>query len=169
MKPFGERQSRDLEQYLTGILSELRPPTDGGNKGIRYMLERGKRITHPHIKLALIESYPQVAEELVDGLVVANDDVALLEGSPSGTDPEKLGASKGAVRRRGAEQGRRNAIRESLERMALLFKVPRPGYRWSRPQVLFYGKSTILISRPMVTYHDHHSHHIPHVWRKSVR
>lgn len=169
MKHFGERQSRDLEQYLTGILSELRPPTVGGNKGVRYMLERGKRITRLYIKSTLTESCPPVAEELVDGLVVANDDAALPEGPSSGIDPEKLGASEAAVRRRAAEQDRRDAIRRSLERMALFFKPPQPGYLWSRPQVLFYGKSTALISRPMVTYHNHHSHHIPHVWRESIR
>jgi len=42
VKPLGERQSRDLEQYLTGVLTELRPRTSGQKKGVQHILERGK-------------------------------------------------------------------------------------------------------------------------------
>ena len=48
VKPLGGRQSRDLEQYLTAVLNELRPRGEGQEKGVRYMLERGKQITHLH-------------------------------------------------------------------------------------------------------------------------
>jgi len=46
VKPLGERPTRDLEQYLTGVLNELCPRTSGRKKGVQYMLERGERITH---------------------------------------------------------------------------------------------------------------------------
>ena len=113
--------------------------------------------------------FSTVVRELDDGLVVTNDSFALMDGSSSGVDPEDLDASKAAVKHRAAEHARRGAIRRSLERMTLFFKRPRPRYLWSRPQVLFYGKPTALISRPMITYQNHHSHHIPRVWRKGIR
>ena len=47
----GKRQWRDLEQYLTAILNELRPRQSGQARGVRHMLERGKQITHLHTKL----------------------------------------------------------------------------------------------------------------------
>jgi len=47
----GERPWRDLDQYLTAILKELRPWRSGQRRGVRYMLERGKRTTHLHTKL----------------------------------------------------------------------------------------------------------------------
>jgi len=88
-----------------------------------------------------------VTQELENGLVVVNDDCALLEGPPNEIDPGELDASKMAAERRAVEQGRREAIRGSLERMTLFFRRPEPGYFWSRPQVLFYGKLTDLISK----------------------
>lgn len=90
-----------------------------------------------------------VAEELEDGLVVINDDFALLDGPSNEIDPEELDASEAAVKRRIAEQARRDGIRRSLERMTLLFRLPEPGYLWSRPQVLFFGKSIIWTSKPI--------------------
>ena len=50
VKPLGERPTRDLEQYLTGVLNELCPRTGSRKKGVQYMLERGKRITHLYTK-----------------------------------------------------------------------------------------------------------------------
>ena len=47
-KPLGERPSRDLEQYLTGILNELRPRQRGQERGVQHTLERGKLATHLH-------------------------------------------------------------------------------------------------------------------------
>ena len=41
---------------------------------------------------------------------------------------------------------RRQGVRGSLERMTLLFTAPKSGSFWSRPQVLFFGELTILIS-----------------------
>ena len=90
--------------------------------------------------MTLTELCFPVAQELENGLVVANDDFALLEGSSNETDPEELDASEMAAKHRTTEQVRREAVRRSLERMTLFFKRPGPGYRWSRPQVLFYGK-----------------------------
>jgi len=84
-----------------------------------------------------------VAEELEDELVVVNDDFVLLDGPSNEIDPEELDASAGAVRRRAAEKARRGGIRQSLERMTLFFRLPGPEYLFSRPQVLFFGKSII--------------------------
>jgi len=42
VKSLGERECRDLEQYLTAILNELRPRDSGQMRGVRYTLERGK-------------------------------------------------------------------------------------------------------------------------------
>ena len=78
-----------------------------------------------------------------------NDGPALLDGPSNEADPEELDASAKAANHRRVEQARRGAIRGSLERMALLFKVPRPKVLWSGPQVLFFGKSTALISKLM--------------------
>ena len=47
------RQSRDIEQYLTSILNELHPPLSGQMRGIRYTVERGKRITPLSTRLML--------------------------------------------------------------------------------------------------------------------
>ena len=47
----GKRKWRDLEQYLTAILNELRPRQSGQERGVRHMLERGKEITHLRTKL----------------------------------------------------------------------------------------------------------------------
>jgi hypothetical protein len=90
-----------------------------------------------------------VAEELEKELVVVNDNFALLDGRSTEIDPEELDDSEEGVRRRIAEQVRRGAVRGGLERMSLFFKVPKPGFLWSKPQVLFFGKSTTLISKPM--------------------
>ena len=90
-----------------------------------------------------------VAQELENGLVVVNGDFALIEGPPNEVDPRELDASEMAAKRRTVEQGRREAIRGSLERMTLFFRRPEPGYLWSRPQVLFYGELTVLISKPI--------------------
>ena len=46
VKSLGERQSRDTEQYLIGILNALRPRQRGQQRGVQHMLDRGKRITH---------------------------------------------------------------------------------------------------------------------------
>ena len=46
VKPLGERQSRDSEQYLIGVLNALRPRQRGQQRGVQHMLDRGKRITH---------------------------------------------------------------------------------------------------------------------------
>ena len=80
---------------------------------------------------------------------MVNDEFALQDGPPTEIDPNELDASPEAVRRRIVEKGRRGAIRNTLERMTLLFKVPEPEYLWTRPQVLFFGKSTALISKPI--------------------
>jgi hypothetical protein len=150
VKPLGERPCRDLEQYLTGVLNELCPRTGGRRKGVRYMLERGKRITHLCTKMnANQPSRYIVAQELENGLVAVNDEFALLEGPLNEIHPGGLDASEIAVKRRAVEQGRREAIRGSLERMTLLFRRPKPGYLWSRPQVLFYGQPTVLIAKPI--------------------
>jgi len=93
--------------------------------------------------------YYTVAQELENGLVAVSDDFALLEGPPNEVNPRELDASGMAAKRRAVEQGRREAIRGSLERMTLFFRRPEPGYLWSRPQVLFYGKPTALISKPI--------------------
>jgi len=90
-----------------------------------------------------------VANELDRELVIVNGDFALLDGPSNEVDPEKLDNSEQAAKRRAAEKERRDAIRGSLERMTLFFKLPHPGTLWSRPQVLFFGKSTILITKPM--------------------
>ena len=78
-----------------------------------------------------------------------NDDFALLDGPSNEVDLEKLDVSQAAVKRRLAEQTRRGAIRGSLERMTLLFKIPTPNFQWSRPQTLFLGKSTAFISKSL--------------------
>ena len=52
-KPLGDRSCRELEQYLTGVLKELRPRVVGEKRGIRYTLERGQRITHLYKTLML--------------------------------------------------------------------------------------------------------------------
>lgn len=90
---------------------------------------------------------PTVAEELENELVAANDEPALMDGPGNGIDPEELDASPEAAKRRIVEQARRAAVRESLERMTLLFKIPNPGFLWSRPQTLFFGKLTALTSK----------------------
>ena len=100
--------------------------------------------------------FSTVAQELESELVAVNDDFALLDGHPNEVDLEKLDDSEGAAERRIKEQGRREAIRRSLERMTLLFRVPRPRTLWSRPQVLFYGKLTTSISKP--------TRHLPRVF-----
>ena len=76
-----------------------------------------------------------------------NGSFALLDGHSNEIDPEGLDGSEEGAKRRVTEQGRREAIRGSLERMTLLFKVPAPGHLWSRPQVLFFGEPTTLISK----------------------
>ena len=43
-----KRPYRDLEQYLIGVLNELCPRPSGQERGVRYLLERGKRFTHLH-------------------------------------------------------------------------------------------------------------------------
>jgi len=58
VKPLGERPSRDLEQYLIAILNELRPRIGGQKKGAKYMLERGKRVTHPRVKFVSTKPCP---------------------------------------------------------------------------------------------------------------
>jgi len=78
---------------------------------------------------------------------VVNDGFALLEGPSNEVDPEKLDVSEAAVNRRLKEQARRGAIRGSLERMTLFFKIPTAKFQWSRPQALVLGKSTTLISK----------------------
>ena len=93
--------------------------------------------------------FPTVAEELDNELVIANEGFALLDGPSNEIDPEELDNSERAVKRRIAEKARRDAIRRSLERMTLFFKVPEPGLLWSRPQTLFFGESTILIAKRM--------------------
>ena len=45
-KELGYRPCRDLEQYLAGVLNELRPRISGQRRGIQYTLERGKPTTH---------------------------------------------------------------------------------------------------------------------------
>ena len=75
-----------------------------------------------------------------------NDDFALQGGHVNEVDPEELDASEEGVARRLKEQVRRASIRRSLERMTLYFKLPAPGYLWSRPQVLIFGGSTTCIS-----------------------
>ena len=45
-KQLGKRPCRDLEQYLTGIITELRPWQKGEKRGIQFTLERSKPITH---------------------------------------------------------------------------------------------------------------------------
>ena len=80
-------------------------------------------------------------------LVAVNDDSALLDGHPNEIGPEELDDSEVAVRQRAAEKVRREAIRGSLEQMSLYFKVRQPKYSWKRPQVLFFGESTALISK----------------------
>jgi len=87
--------------------------------------------------------FSTVADKLEDGLVVVNDDFALLDGPPNEIDPEELDASEEAVKRRLAEKARRDSIRQSLERMTLFFRLPDPEYLFSRPQVLFFGESII--------------------------
>jgi len=86
-------------------------------------------------------------EELESELVVVNDDFALMDGPANEVDPEELDASPEAAKRRSVEQVRRAAIRGSLERMTLLFKIPKPGFLWSRPQTLFFGKLTASTSK----------------------
>jgi len=76
-----------------------------------------------------------------------NNEFALLDGPSNEVDPERLDTSDAGVKRRNREQARRAAIRRSLEQMTLLFRLPKPGFLWSRPQVLFYGESTVLISK----------------------
>lgn len=88
-----------------------------------------------------------VAQELEDGLVVANDEPALQDGHTNEIDLDELDDSEVAVRRRAAEKERRESIRESLERMTLFLRVPKPGHLWTKPQVLFYGKSNPSISK----------------------
>ena len=85
-----------------------------------------------------------------------NDDFALQEGPSNEVDPKELDASPKAVERRLKEQERRGAIREGLERMTLFFKIPGPGYLWSGPQTLFFGKSTALFSKSIG--------HLPRLW-----
>ena len=41
-----ERPSREIDQYLTGILNVLAPREEGQKRGVRHMLERGKQMTH---------------------------------------------------------------------------------------------------------------------------
>lgn len=93
--------------------------------------------------------FPTVVEELDGELVIVNDGFALLDGPSNEIDPEELDGSEQAVKRRIAEKARRDAIRRSLERMTLFFKVPEPWILWSRPQTLFFGKSATLIAKPM--------------------
>jgi len=93
--------------------------------------------------------FPTVAEELDSELVIVNDGFALLDGPSNEIDPEELDGSEQAAKRRIAEKARRDAIRGSLERMTLFFKVPKPWVLWSRPQTLFFGKSTTLIAKTM--------------------
>ena len=50
-KPLGDRSCRELEQYLTGVLKELRPRAVGEKRGIRYTLERRKQITYLYVTL----------------------------------------------------------------------------------------------------------------------
>jgi len=76
-----------------------------------------------------------VTDELERELAVVND------GPSNVADPEELDASAKAANWRRVEKERRGAIRGSLERMALFFKIPRPNVLWSGPQVLFFGKS----------------------------
>ena len=45
-KELGYRPCRDMEQYLAGILNELRPRISGQKRRIQYTLERGKPTTH---------------------------------------------------------------------------------------------------------------------------
>ena len=45
-RQLGERPCRDIEQYLTGILNQLRPRQSGQPVGYHCMLERGRPITH---------------------------------------------------------------------------------------------------------------------------
>ena len=92
---------------------------------------------------------PTVAQELENELIIVNDGFALLDGPSNEVDPEELDDSEKGVKRRTSEQVRRDAIRHNLERMSLFFKVPEPEYLWSGPQVLFFGKPTSLISRPI--------------------
>ena len=110
-----------------------------------------------------------MADELERELVVVNDGPTLLDGPSNVADPEELDASEEAAKRRLVEQARRGAIRESLERMTLFFKTPRPKYLWSGPQVLFFGKSTVLISKLMDCLPHCSSHNVSHVWRRSIR
>jgi len=84
-----------------------------------------------------------VAEEFEDELVVVNDDFALLDGPSIEIDPEELDASGKAIKRRAAETARREGIRRSLERMTLCFRLPKPGYLFSRSQALFFGELII--------------------------
>ena len=98
-----------------------------------------------------LPSLSLVAQELENELVVVNDDFALQDGRANEVDPEELDDSRDGVNRRLREQARRTSIRGSLERMTLFFKLPAPGYLWSRPEVLFFGESTDCIST--VAYH----------------
>ena len=92
---------------------------------------------------------PAVLGELDGELVIVNDGFALLDGPSNEIDPEELDGSEQAAKRRIAEKARRDAIRGSLERMTLFFKVPKPWILWSRPQTLFFGESTTLIAKLM--------------------
>ena len=113
--------------------------------------------------------FPIVSEILENELAVVNDDTALLVGHAAEVDPEELDDSEIGVKQRAGEKVRREAIRASLERMTLHFKLPHPGSLWTRPQVLFFGEQAALIS----IFIDHlprlFSHHISCVWRRSVR
>ena len=103
--------------------------------------------------------FPTVADKLENELVVVNDGFALQDGPSNEVDLKKLDLSEAAVKRRLAEQARRGAIRGSLERMTLFFKVPTPKFQWSRPQALFLGESTALVSKSI--------RHLPRLFQPS--
>ena len=73
-----------------------------------------------------------------------NDDFALKGGHSAEVDPKVLDNSEMGVKQRAEEKERREAIRESLEWMTLYFKLPHPGFLWTRPQVLFFGEPAAL-------------------------
>jgi hypothetical protein len=90
-------------------------------------------------------SFCVVELELADGLVAEDRDTALIRNPFGGVNSAGTGASEKRV----MEQERRDATRGCLERLTLFFRRPNPGYFWTRPQVLFYGKPAALTSRPV--------------------
>lgn len=98
---------------------------------------------------------------------MVNDTVALRGGPSIKANPENLDDSAEGVRHRRVEKERRDASHETLGRMSFFFKaLPRS---LSRNEVLFFGKPTNLISDRSIAYHNHPSHHVSRVWRRSIR